>query len=135
MKKINKKQTLKYEINLDHSKNENLSESGKAMLLDRYLLDDETYQDLFARVATHYADNQNHAQRLYYYMSDFWFMPATPVLSNGGAKRGLPISCFLNRHNPSISCKFSLQHAPYINTCPQTGLGFPRGGMSLIRFQ
>ena len=29
-------------------------------------------------------------------MSRLWFMPATPVLSNGGTTRGLPISCFLN---------------------------------------
>ena len=35
-------------------------------------------------------------QRIYDYMSRLWFMPATPVLSNGGTKRGLPISCFLN---------------------------------------
>ncbi len=100
--KVNKTQILKYKINLDHSRNENLSESGKAMLLDRYLLEDETYQDLFARVAIHYADDQNHAQRLYDYMSNFWFMPATPVLSNGGAKRGLPISCFLNEVEDSL---------------------------------
>jgi ribonucleotide reductase alpha subunit len=29
-----------------------------------------------------------HAQRLYDYMSRLWFMPATPILSNGGTKRG-----------------------------------------------
>src|SRR4029078_5948931 len=33
---------------------------------------------------------------IYDYISNLWFMPATPVLSNGGAARGLPISCFLN---------------------------------------
>ncbi len=31
-----------------------------------------------------------------------WFMPATPVLSNGGTKRGLPISCFLNEATDSL---------------------------------
>ena len=31
-----------------------------------------------------------------------WFMPATPVLSNGGAKRGLSISCFLNTVQDSL---------------------------------
>ena len=31
-----------------------------------------------------------------------WFMPATPVLSNGGTKRGLPISCFLNEASDSL---------------------------------
>ena len=29
-------------------------------------------------------------------MSRLWFLPATPILSNGGTERGLPISCFLN---------------------------------------
>ena len=51
---------------------------------------------MFARVATAYADDADHAQRIYDYISKLWFMPATPVLSNGGADRGLPISCFLN---------------------------------------
>ena len=31
-----------------------------------------------------------------------WFMPATPVLSNGGTTRGLPISCFLNEATDSL---------------------------------
>ena len=46
--------------------------------------------------------HQRHAQRLYDYMSQLWFMPATPVLSNGGADRGLPISCFLNAVDDSL---------------------------------
>ena len=51
---------------------------------------------MFARVACAYADDLDHAQRLYDYISKLWFLPSTPILSNGGAKRGLPISCFLN---------------------------------------
>ncbi len=73
-----------------------LTNFGKATLVDRYLLPGETTQDLFARVARAYADDSDHAQRLYDYMSKLWFMPATPILSNGGTERGLPISCFLN---------------------------------------
>ena len=69
---------------------------------DRYLLPGESYQDMFARVATAYADDTDHAQRLYDYISNLWFMPATPVLSNGGAERGLPISCFLNSVSDSL---------------------------------
>ena len=69
---------------------------GRATLADRYLLPGEGPQDLFARVARAYADDTAHAQRLYDYMSRLWFMPATPILSNGGTDRGLPISCFLN---------------------------------------
>ena len=62
----------------------------------------ETFQDLFARVASYYGDDEDHAQRLYDYISKLWFMPATPVLSNGGTDRGLPISCFLNEANDSL---------------------------------
>lgn len=80
----------------------NLRDFGKAVLEDRYLLPGETYQDLFARVASAYGDNSAHAQRLYDYMSQLWFMPATPVLSNGGTTRGLPISCFLNEAEDSL---------------------------------
>ena len=75
---------------------------GQKTLEDRYLLQGETCQDMFARVATAYADDIAHAQRLYDYISKLWFMPATPVLSNGGAERGLPISCFLNAVGDSL---------------------------------
>ncbi len=80
----------------DPSRDALLTDFGKKTLTDRYLLPGESYQDMFARVSTAYADDAAHAQRLYDYMSRLWFMPATPVLSNGGAARGLPISCFLN---------------------------------------
>jgi ribonucleoside-diphosphate reductase alpha chain len=89
-------------IRIDRSRDALLTEFGKDTLSDRYLLPGESYQDLFARVALAYADNPAHAQRLYDYMSNLWFMPATPVLSNGGAKRGLPISCFLNSVGDSL---------------------------------
>jgi len=89
-------------IKIDRSRDSNLTDFGKATLTDRYLGPNESYQDLFARVASTYADNNLHAQRLYNYISNLWFMPATPVLSNGGTKRGLPISCFLNEASDSL---------------------------------
>lgn len=96
------KRPLKYKINIDNSRDNLLSDFGKAVLKDRYLLEDESFQDLFARVASYYGDNQDHAQRLYEYISKLWMMPATPVLSNGGTKRGLPISCFLNEVDDNL---------------------------------
>lgn len=84
------------------ARNELLTDFGKRTLLDRYLLPEESFQDMFGRVAQAYADDTAHAQRLYDYMSQLWFMPATPVLSNGGADRGLPISCFLNAVDDSL---------------------------------
>jgi len=86
----------------DPSRDALLTDFGKKTLDDRYLLPGESYQDMFARVASAYADDAAHAQRLYDYISKLWFMPATPVLSNGGADRGLPISCFLNQVGDSL---------------------------------
>ncbi|MFZ5794688.1 MAG: ribonucleoside-diphosphate reductase subunit alpha [Sphingomonas sp.] len=85
-----------YPVEVDHSRDALLTDFGKETLRDRYLLPGENFQDLFVRVASAYADDAGHAQRLYGYISRLWFMPATPVLSNGGTGRGLPISCFLN---------------------------------------
>ena len=89
-------------IQIDRSRDALLTEFGKKTLEDRYLLKGESYQDMFARVATAFSDDAEHAQRVYDYMSKLWFMPATPVLSNGGADRGLPISCFLNAVGDSL---------------------------------
>ena len=90
-------------IKIDRSRDKNLTDFGRATLSDRYLGQNESFQDLFARVASTYADNNLHAQRLYNYISNLWFMPATPVLSNGGTERGLPISCFLNEAGDSLN--------------------------------
>jgi len=91
-----------YPIEVDHGRDALLTDFGKDTLSDRYLLPGESYQDLFVRVASAYADDRAHAQRLYDYISRLWFMPATPVLSNGGTGRGLPISCYLNSVDDSL---------------------------------
>jgi ribonucleoside-diphosphate reductase alpha chain len=92
----------RFAIEVDHARDVLLTDFGKDTLDDRYLLPGERYQDLFARVAAAYADDEAHAQRLYDYISRLWFMPATPVLSNGGTNRGLPISCYLNSVSDSL---------------------------------
>ena len=92
----------KFPVTVDRSRDALLTDFGKDTLDDRYLLPGESYQDLFARVAAAYADDAPHAQRLYDYMSQLWFMPSTPVLSNGGTGRGLPISCYLNSVGDSL---------------------------------
>lgn len=92
-----------YPVEVDHSRDALLTDFGKDTLTDRYLLPGERYQDLFVRVASAYADDAAHAQRLYDAISQLWFMPATPILSNGGTGRGLPISCFLNSVPDSLN--------------------------------
>jgi ribonucleoside-diphosphate reductase alpha chain len=84
-------------VKIDYSKDNMLTEFSKKTLQDRYLVGDEkSPQEAFARAAEAFSDDEAHAQRIYDYASNLWFMFATPVLSNGGTKRGLPISCFLN---------------------------------------
>ena len=94
-------------LKIEYSRDKNITDFGKATLIDRYLLPGEKFQDMFMRVAKCYSDNDAHAQRIYDYISKMWFMPATPVLSNGGAKRGLPISCFLNTVQDSLTLAIS----------------------------
>lgn len=116
----------------DPSKDDKLTDFGKKTLDDRYLLAGETYQDMFARVATAYADDSEHAQRIYNYISNLWFMPATPVLSNGGAKRGLPISCFLNSVPDSLEGIVSVWNENVALASNGGGIGTYWGGVRSI---
>ena len=89
-------------IKIDYSKDSKLDKISIDTLKDRYFwADEESPQEAFARAAVFAATFKgnidfNLAQRLYNYASDHWFMFSTPILSNGGTTRGLPISCFLN---------------------------------------
>jgi len=86
-----------FNVTVDYRRDKYLSEFSKKTLQDRYLIDGEiSPQDAFARAAKAFANDEEHAQRLYEYASKLWFMFSTPILSNGGTTRGLPISCFLN---------------------------------------
>lgn len=80
-----------------------LTHFAHTTLKDRYLLPGETPKDLFQRVAQAYGDDAAHTNRLLTYMLQQWFMPATPILANGGTHRGYPISCFLTEIEDSLS--------------------------------
>ena len=120
------------ELKLDRSRDALLTEFGKTTLEDRYLLPGESYQDMFARVSRAYADDFDHAQRLYDYISKLWFMPATPVLSNGGAERGLPISCFLNGVGDSLDDIVSIWNENVWLASNGGGIGTYWGGVRSI---
>jgi|TARA_B100000073_G_scaffold270967_1_gene230662 ribonucleoside-diphosphate reductase alpha chain len=98
--KIGKKPYLG--IIIDYDQEKKFDKFSLDTLKDRYFWDNETHaQEAFARAAVFsstYKGETNYemAQRLYNYASDCWFMFSTPILSNGGTTRGLPISCFLN---------------------------------------
>ena len=82
---------------INYEKDNLLTDFGKTTLKDRYLLpEEESPQDGFMRAAKAFSDNDEMADRIYNYASKLWFMFSTPILSNGGTKRGMPISCFLN---------------------------------------
>lgn len=82
---------------MDYSKDSLLSDAGLRILKDRYLTEEETSpQEAFYRVSKIFSDDSAMADRIYSYASNLWFMFSTPILTNGGTKRGMPISCFLN---------------------------------------
>ena len=109
----------RFEVKTDTARDELLTDFGKDTLSDRYLLPGESYQDLFARVAVGLCRRRRPRAALYDYISKLWFMPATPVLSNGGTGRGLPICCYLNSVDDSLEA----------SSTPGTRMsGWPRSG-------
>jgi len=128
----NKDSKKSFTINIDNKKDERLSNFGKAVLKDRYLMPNESFQNLFARVASYYADDQDHANRIYDYISNLWFMPATPVLSNGGTERGLPISCFLNESSDSLDGIVNLWNENVLLASRGGGIGSYWGNLRSI---
>ncbi len=98
--KVGAKEYLGIKINYDNEKL--LDKFSLDTLKDRYFTGEETHaQEAFARASVFGATFKGVtdfelAQRLYDYSSRCWFMFSTPILSNGGTTRGLPISCFLN---------------------------------------
>jgi len=89
-------------IVIDYDREKQFDKFSIDTLKDRYFWDKETHaQEAFARASIFGATFKGEtdyelAQRLYDYSSNRWFMFSTPILSNGGTTRGLPISCFLN---------------------------------------
>jgi len=126
------KLALVRKVQVDRSRDALLTDFGKTTLEDRYLLPGESYQDMFARVSTAFADDADHAQRVYDYMSQLWFMPSTPVLSNGGAERGLPISCFLNSVSDSLDGILSVWNENVWLAANGGGIGTYWGGVRSI---
>jgi ribonucleoside-diphosphate reductase alpha chain len=92
-------------IKIDKSKDELLADYAVGMLKDFYLTEYESSpQEAYKRASMawstfHEEMDEDLAQRLYNYVSNKWFMFASPVLSNApnGSKqgKGMPISCFL----------------------------------------
>jgi ribonucleotide reductase alpha subunit len=99
-----------HQIQVDRTRDLLITNFGRATLGDRYLLHGKGIRNLFARVARFYGDSQPHARRVYDRISRLWFMPATPILSNGGTERRLPISCFHGFLQKTLSGSFSVRN-------------------------
>lgn len=92
-------------MKIDKKKDALLADYAIGMIKDFYMTDGEkSPQESYARAAQVWARykgtmDEDHAQRLYDYVSKKWFMFASPVLSNapavGKTKKAMPISCFL----------------------------------------
>ena len=89
-------------ISIETDKDKLLSKQAAKLLKDYYCVDGEdSPQMAFARAAKAYCYGDTKlAQRIYNYVSNKWFMFASPVLSNApkpnGKVKALPISCFLS---------------------------------------
>lgn len=118
------------EVVIDLARDARLSQHALETLQDRYLVEGETSpQHAFGRACAAFADDAAHAGRLYDYVTKGWFMFATPLLSNGGTTRGLPISCYLN-YMPD-SRKGILSH--YEETSMLSSMGGGVGGYIAVR--
>ncbi len=88
---------MRFNVEVDRSRNDLLSDFSHTTVNERYLVEgEEDAQDAFLRAATAFAEDEEHAQRMYDYASKLWMGFSSPVIANGGTKRGLPISCYLN---------------------------------------
>lgn len=83
-------------INKDYSRDSLFDELGLKRLRESYMRSDEdSPQDRFEYISNFFSNDENHAQRMYDYMSKHWISNSTPILSFGKSKKALPISCYL----------------------------------------
>ncbi|MBP9842894.1 MAG: ribonucleoside-diphosphate reductase subunit alpha [Candidatus Pacebacteria bacterium] len=74
-----------------------LNENSRAFLDRGYLAPGQTAEDrirVIADTAEKYLGRKGFSDKFYDYMSKGWISLASPVWSNFGSKKGLPISCF-----------------------------------------
>lgn len=90
-----------------------MEEAGYKTLSGGYMLPGETPKGMYKRVAkaagSYYSDSK-WEQKFFEIIWNNWLCPATPVLSNMGTDRGLPISCNSIHVGDSIDSIFSKNH-------------------------
>jgi ribonucleotide reductase alpha subunit len=92
-------EVMKYEIEIDLSRDSLLHENSISLFKKSYLqknLGETSPQHRYACIASVLGSNQEHAQRLYEWMSKLYLSPSTPMALMNPLNRGhLPASCFL----------------------------------------
>lgn len=107
------KQNYKNIIQINTTRDGLLTDYARDMIMDFYAIEGETSpQEVYARAACAWSvfkgkRDEALAQRLYDYVSQKFFMFASPVLSNApavdGVGKGMPISCFLTYVPDTVS--------------------------------
>lgn len=107
-----------------------LTEQGLITLQNGYMLDGETPKDMWMRVSKTAAEKLNKlelAQKFFELFWNNWLCAATPVLSNMGTSRGLPISCNSIHVDDSIYSIFEKQTELAILSKNGAGVGIYLG--------
>lgn len=88
-----------------------MQEEGLRTLSGGYCLPGETPKGMYRRVAqataSYYADAKGWEEKFFSAMWANWLCPASPVLSNMGTNRGLPISCNTIHVDDSVESIFA----------------------------
>jgi ribonucleoside-diphosphate reductase alpha chain len=123
-----------------------LLEEGFRTLRGGYLLPDETPRMMYRRVADAAAywssDPEMWSQRYFDVMWKGWLCPATPVLTNMGTNRGMPISCngmsvpdsvdgiFMKAHELAMLSKMGAGVSVYLGGVRGRGANIKGNGVS-----
>jgi ribonucleoside-diphosphate reductase alpha chain len=104
---------------------------GYKTLLAGYLLPNETPRDMYSRLAkaaaSHYKDASKWEKKFFNAMWNNWLCAASPVLSNLGSKRGLPISCNSIHLDDSVHSIFMKNHELAMLSKNGAGVGIYMG--------
>jgi ribonucleoside-diphosphate reductase alpha chain len=119
-----------------------MNEEGFKVISSGYMLPDETPKDMYWRVANaaarFYGKKANKwSYKFFDAMWNNWLCPASPVLSNMGTDRGLPISCNSIHVGDSVDSIFGKSHELAMLSKNGAGVGIYlgdiRGRGTLIR--
>lgn len=104
-----------------------LQEEGYTTLRNGYLLPGETPRSMYRRVAKAAGDKLPHhpgiEHKIFQYIWNNWICLSTPIASNLGTDRGLPVSCFGQRPHDSLDGIFKSYHETAMLTKNGGGIG------------